>query len=151
MVYICPIGSREGMTNFFFWKSVFVKHPSVQCRIYTVDLKIDLMAVPCAGFSTVQLYIQSLTHCQVRPDGCMLYGWLQPWCYVAVIVVLLFCCYWKGTPGWSIEMLCSRVLHSSLALIADWPGVFVIVIVLVIVVFLVMVLCSKHTVHSNAE
>ena len=28
MVYICPIGSREGMTNFFFWKSVFVKHPN---------------------------------------------------------------------------------------------------------------------------
>ena len=30
MVYICPIGSREGMDNFLFWKSVFVKHPSQQ-------------------------------------------------------------------------------------------------------------------------
>ena len=29
VVYICPIGSREGMTNFFFWKSVFVKHPNL--------------------------------------------------------------------------------------------------------------------------
>ena len=28
MVYICPIGSREGMNNFFFQKSVFLKHPS---------------------------------------------------------------------------------------------------------------------------
>ena len=29
MVYICPIGSREGMNNLFFWKSVFVKHPNI--------------------------------------------------------------------------------------------------------------------------
>ena len=28
MVYICPIGSRGGMDYFFFWKSVFVKHPN---------------------------------------------------------------------------------------------------------------------------
>ena len=34
MVYICPIGSREGMNNFFFKKSVFVKHPSVQLHFY---------------------------------------------------------------------------------------------------------------------
>ena len=36
MVFIWPIGSREGMTNFFFEKSVFVKHPSL-------DLDRDLV------------------------------------------------------------------------------------------------------------
>ena len=28
MVSICPIGSRGGMDNLFFGKSVFVKHPT---------------------------------------------------------------------------------------------------------------------------
>ena len=28
VVYICPIGSRGGMDNLFFGKSVFVKHPN---------------------------------------------------------------------------------------------------------------------------
>ena len=40
MVYICPIGSRKGMNNFFFKKSVFVKHPSVDVHIVVVCISI---------------------------------------------------------------------------------------------------------------
>ena len=36
MVYICPVGSRGGMDNLFFWKSVFVKHPIPYMLKHTV-------------------------------------------------------------------------------------------------------------------
>ena len=44
LCYICPRGTREGMPYFFFEKSVFVKHTSVQCRLLPI-------LSPCSGIN----------------------------------------------------------------------------------------------------
>ena len=53
MIYICPIGSRRGMDNLFFGKSVFVKHPN--CHYLNI-LSLTGKCWFCGVFSFV--------HCQ---------------------------------------------------------------------------------------
>ena len=71
MVYICPIGSREGMSNFFFWKGVFVKHPTSGWPWHLITIQCQCSSLVSSKFwEAVKKRIYASVWGKGEGEGC---------------------------------------------------------------------------------